>query len=252
VVDRAATQALADANLLAMFERIARHVREPRGEVRRFGRAVAVVTAVDTPLFNPILALDSAVTAADVLAAHAFATSRGVEPGLLLHTATVRKLSEDIEELGLERVDGEPALVLEPLRPVEVVTPPELILRALEPTHLEDWYAVTSWPADRRIFGPELASDPDVRLIVGYVHERPVTAAAAFGSPGVVGVYAVDTIDTARRRGYGRAATWAAIDAGRRAWRADLAVLQSTAAGLPLYRSMGFVEVGRYELYARP
>jgi predicted acetyltransferase len=48
-----------------------------------------------------------------------------------------------------------------------------------------------------------------------------------------------------RRRGYGAAVTWAAIEEGRRQG-CDHAALQASELGAPIYRSMGFVDVGQY------
>ena len=48
-----------------------------------------------------------------------------------------------------------------------------------------------------------------------------------------------------RRRGYGAAATWAAIEVGAQRG-CDHAVLQASEMGAPVYRRMGFVDVGRY------
>ena len=47
------------------------------------------------------------------------------------------------------------------------------------------------------------------------------------------------------------AATWAAIDAGR-TWGCDLATLQASAMGLPVYGAMGFRTVERYVRFAEP
>jgi predicted acetyltransferase len=59
------------------------------------------------------------------------------------------------------------------------------------------------------------------------------------------GVYNVATPQRFRARGYGEALTWAAIDEG--ATRdCRVAILQSSDAGYPIYKRMGFVEIGRY------
>jgi len=97
-----------------------------------------------------------------------------------------------------------------------------------------------------------MMADDRVLAVVAYVAGEPVSCAAAIRSGSTVGIYAVATVELARRRGYGRATTWAAIDAGRNAWHGTTAILQSSEAGVPVYRSLGFVTVGRYVEYARP
>jgi GNAT superfamily N-acetyltransferase len=117
----------------------------------------------------------------------------------------------------------------------------------------DDMHAVLGSSATfRRIFGPELLGDPGVCVAVGYLDGEPVSAATAIRSASTLGIYAVATIERARRRGIGRAVTWAAIEAGRSTWGSRIAVLQSSEMGLPVYASMGFVEVARYIAYERP
>jgi ribosomal protein S18 acetylase RimI-like enzyme len=118
---------------------------------------------------------------------------------------------------------------------------------------LDDWHAaIESSEVFRGLFGPTLVADPRVRLAVGYLAGEPVSAAAAVHSGRTLGVYAVATVERARRRGIGRAVTWAAIEAGANAWESTIAVLQSSEMGVPVYRSMGFEEVARYVEFDRP
>jgi ribosomal protein S18 acetylase RimI-like enzyme len=117
---------------------------------------------------------------------------------------------------------------------------------------LPDWHtALGAGERFRRLFGPTFAGDSAVRLVVASLDGNPVSAAAAIGFGRTLGVYAVGTVESARRRGIGRAVTWAAIVAGRSAWGSTLAVLQSSEMGRPLYESMGFVQVGALVEYAR-
>jgi GNAT superfamily N-acetyltransferase len=83
------------------------------------------------------------------------------------------------------------------------------------------------------------SADPALRLFVGYVDGAPVASSAAVTTDGVTGVFFVATVPESRRRGFGEALTWAAIDDGRQ-MGADAAWLQSTAMGRPMYERMGF------------
>jgi len=67
---------------------------------------------------------------------------------------------------------------------------------------------------------------------------------------GAAGLYGVVTRPDARGRGYGRAMTLAALDAGRRLGL-RVATLQATDMGLPIYRRLGFEEMFRYTLLVR-
>ncbi len=102
----------------------------------------------------------------------------------------------------------------------------------------------------RRLFSDSLAFDPEVQLVIASLGDRPVGTSLAIRTGDVAGVYAVETQRDARRRGVGRAATWAAVDAGRD-WGCDTVVLQSSEMGFPMYRDMGFRTVVRYATYRR-
>lgn len=82
---------------------------------------------------------------------------------------------------------------------------------------------------------------------------HPVAGALAItnAATGIGGVYWVGTVPEARRRGAADAVTRfvtnAAFDQG-----ATIVTLQASAAGEPVYRRMGYLEVGRYERLLSP
>ena len=80
------------------------------------------------------------------------------------------------------------------------------------------------------------------------VDGRPVGAAMSYCTENAVGVFGVNTIASARRRGYGGALTRAAVlsETGLPA------VLASSTEGRSLYESLGFEEVGQLAIWARP
>ncbi len=92
---------------------------------------------------------------------------------------------------------------------------------------------------------------PDVVAVIGSVDGTAVSVAFACMSGTTIGIYGVATPTEHRRRGYGEAITWAAIEAGV-ALGGDHAVLQASDLGAPVYRSMGFVDVGRYQQLEGP
>jgi GNAT superfamily N-acetyltransferase len=79
-------------------------------------------------------------------------------------------------------------------------------------------------------------------LFVGRVGGRAVTTSLAFIGGGAVGIYGVGTDPDFRGRGYGSAATLAGMDWGREKG-AELAVLDATELGEPVYRRLGFEAV---------
>jgi GNAT superfamily N-acetyltransferase len=80
---------------------------------------------------------------------------------------------------------------------------------------------------------------------------RPVGATLAIRTGDVGGVYAVETLPEARRRGVGTAVTWACVAAAR-AWGCRTVVLQASDMGLPVYLAMGFRTVVGYAEYVLP
>jgi ribosomal protein S18 acetylase RimI-like enzyme len=67
----------------------------------------------------------------------------------------------------------------------------------------------------------------------------------------VAGIYAVATDEPMRGRGYGRALTLAAMHAGRE-MGLDTAVLMASELGQPVYRRIGFREVGTVRFFRWP
>jgi len=252
----------ADENLVAGFaELLARHPPAGReAAVRRLGRVVACSTGRRAGFFNPVIVLEP-VPPADLAAALDWMADRG-------HAYSVR-IRDDVEDAALRDVlvdHGlvreawvEPAMVMTPL-PAPPSRPAGLeIVEATEAT-LDAFYAANTAAFDlpaaavemvRDLTPPEIIGDPDIRLFGGYLDGAPAGCAFAIRSPGVVGVYAVGTASTARRRGVGTAMTWVAIDAGR-TWGCRAATLQASAMGEPIYRAMGFETVTRYVTWSQP
>jgi ribosomal protein S18 acetylase RimI-like enzyme len=88
-----------------------------------------------------------------------------------------------------------------------------------------------------------------VRLYLGFIDGRPAAAAIAYVAFGTLGIFGVATLPGARRRGLGRAVTAQALNDGKAV--ADLAWLQSSQVGLPLYDAMGFRAVCDWDVWAR-
>ena len=98
---------------------------------------------------------------------------------------------------------------------------------------------------------PRLLTLPDVVLYLGLVEGVPVATAMRATSHRIAGIYNVATVPAYRRRGYGEALTWWAtldgVDAGCLG-----AYLQTSDAGLPVYRRMGYRTVFEYRSWVPP
>jgi GNAT superfamily N-acetyltransferase len=100
------------------------------------------------------------------------------------------------------------------------------------------------------LFGPGVAAGPAFWFYLAEVDGVPVSTAPPGQGDGGVGIFNVATPPAHRGRGYGRAVTARALldafDAG-----ADLAWLQASPLGEPLYRAMGFRSVATYMVLGR-
>jgi GNAT superfamily N-acetyltransferase len=86
------------------------------------------------------------------------------------------------------------------------------------------------------------------------VDGEPLAASALLPGPpasGLVGIFSVATLERARGQGFGAVITRAAMDAARDAG-AQVAVLQASAMGLPVYERLGFDTVDAITTYVPP
>ena len=151
--------------------------------------------------------------------------------------------------LDLEEAD----LTLEP-------TPGLTIERATDASALAEASPVTlamiDGPAAQAVFSAAyealaFGAERSLVLFVGRLDGRPVATSALYTGTGLAGVYGVGTLPELRGRGFGRAMTIAALAEGRRRGL-QVGALMSSELGLPVYRRLGFREVGTVGFYTSP
>ena len=92
-----------------------------------------------------------------------------------------------------------------------------------------------------------ILDDDAMTVLVGRIEGRVVTAAMAYVSDGVIGVFGVATLPRYRRHGYGAAMTWEALNVAP-----DLpSVLQPSASGKPGYIRLGYRPIGAFRNWFR-
>jgi GNAT superfamily N-acetyltransferase len=219
------------------------------------GGVFTFATGLPMALFNGCMVVTDAPAAA-VADAVAWVRGRDVPFGVWIDEEAAPDASAGAAREGLERrPEPYPGMAVRPL-PTAPSPPAGVTVRPVQDVGISAYYAVQEAagvpPALARRAIPEgFAHDPRVRVFVAELDGEPVGNAIAIRTGRVVGVYAVGTLPAARRRGVGSAATWACLEAGR-AWGCDVAVLQSSAMALGLYRRMGFETVVPYAVYVPP
>jgi GNAT superfamily N-acetyltransferase len=93
-----------------------------------------------------------------------------------------------------------------------------------------------------------LLDHPDCTIYVGYASGAPVASGLGWRTGRTIGVYAIATIPAARRNGYGAAMTARVVTDGLNAG-CDVAVLQASELGRPIYERLGFRVAVRYLAY---
>jgi len=160
------------------------------------------------------------------------------------------------EAAGLQDVYAMPEMVLR--TPVEErPLPPGAELRRLATAEqaADYWrvatesYASLGFPAE--VFAGYSDHRPllreNVAAFLAHLDGEPVAIAMTIVSGGVAGIYWVGTLEAARGRGLGRAVTAAATNAGF-ALGAEIASLQASPMGKPIYEAMGYETIFEYRM----
>jgi len=242
--------AAADLNFAGSYRKLAQYC--PKGDIHFEGAVMAFVTGVPLSIFNGCLVLEHS-TASDLLAASGWVASQAVPYHVWIKEGT------QPQQEGTGLPDGFvmnpwalPGMVMQSTEPTP--TPPAgVAVVPVEAAGLGECVGVyveggLPQALAETLFSPAFAADPDIQLFTARLDGRPVGTAIAIRTGDVAGVYAVGTLNHARHRGVGTAATWAAVGAGR-AWGCDTIVLQASEMGFPTYSKMGFRTVVRYAVY---
>ena len=200
---------------------------DPASASRRIQEVVALVGRGSRAFTWTIWPSDRPADLLDRLVAAGFELE-GDGPLMAIELSSAPHPGPTPPELAIERVDDPAALdELSAFVASSMEGPPELV-RPFADTF-------------RRLI---LESSPRVVQFAGRVDGELVAASALFTGSGVAGVYGVMTSEAARGRGYGRALTVAVMEEGRRRGL-GVSVLLASELGEPVYRRLGYRDVGR-------
>lgn len=226
------------------------------GEWRRFGDADAFSTAsLPAPFANGVLVIEPA-TADEVLAATEWVRSTGAPLRVRIDTSLGADLLDVPVAAGLGREEWTmPGMVLMPL-PAAPMPPAGVTAERVVAANFSDFIQATvdngmARPVAEQAFDLRATEEGGVDFFVGRLDGRPVATATLVQTDDVAGIYAVSTVEDARRRGLGAAVTWAAVERAREVGSRAV-VLQSSAMAQRIYEEIGFRTVVEYAVFVKP
>ena len=164
-------------------------------------------------------------------------------------------------EAGMQQVYAMPEMILS--HRVETPEPregAELRRLTVEDAGGKDFWEIASssyvdigWPPENLAVYEDQAglAGEDVVSFIAYLDGKPVSIAMTIVSHGVAGIYWVGSLKEARGKGLARATTAAATNAGFDLG-ADIASLQASPMGKPIYQEMGYETIFDYRLLMSP
>jgi ribosomal protein S18 acetylase RimI-like enzyme len=224
---------------------------------RRDGYDLVLFPQVPIPQFNAVWPLDDARAAAALPSALAEIESLGITPGVIVRDGRAPASAETARALGLTAEEVEPGMTVAAGDLAAPEVPDLEIVRISTSDGLAQALAVAVAGFDvpvemlAPLYGLEVGAVEGMSFYLGRVDGRDVSTSVGFTLGDTVGIFNVATPAEHRGRGYGAALTAAAAQEGFAAG-AELAWLQSSPLGLPVYRRLGFQEVETYVLHSRP
>jgi len=255
VVDARAVER-GSASLVEAFRRVAR--RSERGAIEERDGVICVATGMAVPAFNPTFVVRPPRDPGGALQRVSEFYTRCGLGGEVVAWGDAAKAIDDVAE-GAGFVAGHriPCLLLEPLVSTVPMVPDLQVRRVDDAATLLRFNDVCAevFGLERQVIAvldqPWLLELPGSALHLGFVDGAPVATAWSYAIDGVVLLFNIATLDSHRRRGIGEAMTWHALREGVEQG-CDLAFLQSSAAGRPLYERMGFGHVVDMRTWSLP
>jgi GNAT superfamily N-acetyltransferase len=252
--------ALEHENLIAALSAA---VRVAPGSLVTHDRGIALLSApLPIRLFNQVLIERGDADPAALAVAVGVMRERSAPFVVNLRDGIDDRWTGQVRELGLVEAGPEPwmpgmALYPLPAPGSQPVPAGHEIRRVTDHGGIRDHIAAGSagfgMPVEwfEAILGPATLEEPATAVYVGYTDGEPVTAGLGYRTRDTIGIYNVATVEAARGRGYGAAMTMRIVDDGIAAG-CDVAILQSSDMGFPIYERLGFRTVVQYRAWIEP
>lgn len=234
-----------------------------RTTVTRTGGVMTLLTGLPMDWFNQILIEREDATRDHLLAAVVDARDHSDDFVVRLRDDVDDRFIPTLIRAGMSAAEPEhwtPGMVAFPIDPeamTRAAAPDLEIRRATDAAGMDAHRQVVTagfgWDAAVALGNacPDLLDRPECAVYVGYADGVPVASGMGWRTGRTMGVYSIATVEAARRRGYAAAMT-ARVVADGVAAGCDVAVLQASAMGRPIYERLGFETVVRYAAYAVP
>jgi ribosomal protein S18 acetylase RimI-like enzyme len=232
-------------------------------DVTRAGGVVTILTGLPFDWFNQVLIEREEATVAGVLAGVAHARERADNFVVRLREGIDDRFIPILTHAGFAPAGEEmttPGMVAYPINDLTSAAraAPELEIRRVTDAAGIDAHrqvVTAGFGSDSTVaLGTsclDLLDRPGCVVYVGFVDGRPVVSGLGWRTGRTLGVYSIATIASARRRGYGAAMT-AHVVADGMVTGCDVAALQASEMGRPIYERLGFRTVVRYAAYVDP
>jgi len=251
--------ALEHANFIAAIEIAVRQV--DGAHVERAGGVTLLASGLPLRLFNLVLLEDDAEADAVEAAVHRM-RDLGARFAVNLRDGFDDRHRPRLQELGLVPIaDGPwmPGMALHPLPAAGAASVPRgAELRRVTDdagiaVHIDAAAAAFEMPIEwlRAIVTKALLADPTTALYVGLEAGVAVASGLGIRTGSTIGVYNIATVEGARGRGWGSAMTMRIVDDGAAAG-CDVAILQASEMGRPIYERLGFRTVVDYVGFVDP
>ena len=207
---------------------------------------ISIATGMPVAAFNPTFVVEPPGDRAAALErVRAFYARAGLAGEVNASGDAAAAIADAARSAGLVAGHRIPCMLLAPL----VATTPATL--GLKVRRVEDAVALRTFNdvcakafgLDREVLAvlddPRMLDLPGFGFHLGLVDGHAVGTAMTCCIDGVVLIFNVATLPSHRRRGIGEAMTWSAVNHGIDAG-CDLAFLQASPDGLPLYERMGF------------
>jgi GNAT superfamily N-acetyltransferase len=224
--------------------------------VRRRDGVALIATGLPIALFNQVLIEGEDWSPEAIIEAVGSLRRRGGPFALNLRVGPDDAAIPVAADLGLRPLSSRPWMPGMALHPLPALTPAAShdIRLVTDLAGLDDHIRAAAIgfempePMLRSIMAGSLDAGDDVTVYVAYVEGQPVGAGLGMRTGRTIGIYNIATVPSARRRGLGAAMTMRIVDDGLAAG-CDVAVLQASDMGRPIYERLGFRTVVEYMGY---